>query len=100
MDFLLKQDMLIVGTEKRKKMTGAKYGDTDDAAYLWDPCQSCGTSGCCRKICGVLGEHTLRPVWIGSLDFEIGTQLGTCRWSFSVGTARDLLIINAWLIGY
>lgn len=34
MDFLLKQDVPLVGTEKRK-MTGVKYGDTDDAAYLW-----------------------------------------------------------------
>lgn len=42
MDFPLKQDMLLVGTEKRKKMTGAKYGDTDDAAYLWDQ-QKCSS---------------------------------------------------------
>lgn len=29
------QDMPLVGAEKRKRTTGAKYGDVDDAVYMW-----------------------------------------------------------------
>lgn len=35
LDFVLKQDMPLVGAEKRKRTTGAKYGDVDDAVYMW-----------------------------------------------------------------
>ena len=35
MDFVLKQDMPLVGAGKRKRTTGAKYGDMDDAVYMW-----------------------------------------------------------------
>lgn len=35
LDFVLKQDMPLVGSEKRKRTTGAKYGDVDDAVYMW-----------------------------------------------------------------
>lgn len=35
LDFVLKQDMPLVGAEKRKRTTGAKYGDVDDAVYTW-----------------------------------------------------------------
>lgn len=37
LDFVLKQDMPLLGAEKRKRTTGAKYGDVDDAV-------SCGTN--------------------------------------------------------
>lgn len=33
--FCAEQDMPLVGTEKRKRMTGAKYGDVSDAVYMW-----------------------------------------------------------------
>uniref|UniRef100_A0A8C6QQ26 HTH psq-type domain-containing protein n=1 Tax=Nannospalax galili TaxID=1026970 RepID=A0A8C6QQ26_NANGA len=35
LDFVLKQDMPLVGAEKRRRTTGAKYGDIDDAVYTW-----------------------------------------------------------------
>nr|XP_027796435.1 tigger transposable element-derived protein 7 [Marmota flaviventris]XP_027796436.1 tigger transposable element-derived protein 7 [Marmota flaviventris]XP_027796437.1 tigger transposable element-derived protein 7 [Marmota flaviventris] len=35
LDFVLKQDMPLVGAEKRKRTTGAKYSDVDDAVYMW-----------------------------------------------------------------
>lgn len=35
LDFVLKQDMPLVGAEKRKKTTGTKYGDVDNAVYIW-----------------------------------------------------------------
>nr|XP_020041453.1 tigger transposable element-derived protein 7 [Castor canadensis] len=35
LDFVLKQDMPLVGAEKRKRTTGAKYGDVDYAVYMW-----------------------------------------------------------------
>ncbi|OWK11541.1 hypothetical protein Celaphus_00006843, partial [Cervus elaphus hippelaphus] len=35
LDFVLKQDMPLVGAEKRKRKTEAKYGDVDDAVYMW-----------------------------------------------------------------
>ncbi|XP_004373255.1 tigger transposable element-derived protein 7 [Trichechus manatus latirostris] len=35
LDFVLKQDMPLVGAEKRKRTTGAKYGDVDNAVYMW-----------------------------------------------------------------
>ncbi|XP_006163026.1 tigger transposable element-derived protein 7 [Tupaia chinensis] len=35
LDFVLKQDMPLVGAEKRKRTTGAKYVDVDDAVYMW-----------------------------------------------------------------
>lgn len=35
LDFVLKQDMPLLGAEKRKRTTGAKYGDVDDAVYMW-----------------------------------------------------------------
>lgn len=33
LDFVLKQDMPLIGAEKRTM--GAKYGDVDDAVYMW-----------------------------------------------------------------
>ena len=35
LDFVLKQDVPLIGAEKRKRTTGAKYGDVDDAVYMW-----------------------------------------------------------------
>lgn len=35
LDFVLKQDVPLVGAEKRKRTTGAKYGDVDNAVYMW-----------------------------------------------------------------
>lgn len=35
LDFVLKKDMPLVGAEKRKRTTGAKYGDVDEAVYMW-----------------------------------------------------------------
>uniref|UniRef100_A0A8C6D4Q2 Tigger transposable element derived 7 n=1 Tax=Moschus moschiferus TaxID=68415 RepID=A0A8C6D4Q2_MOSMO len=35
LDFVLKQDMPLIGAEKRKRTTGAKYGDVDHAVYMW-----------------------------------------------------------------
>ncbi|XP_055265301.1 tigger transposable element-derived protein 7 [Moschus berezovskii] len=35
LDFVLKQDIPLIGAEKRKRTTGAKYGDVDDAVYMW-----------------------------------------------------------------
>uniref|UniRef100_K9IM47 Putative tigger transposable element-derived n=1 Tax=Desmodus rotundus TaxID=9430 RepID=K9IM47_DESRO len=35
LDFVLKQDIPLVGAEKRKRTTGAKYGDVDNAVYMW-----------------------------------------------------------------
>ncbi|XP_037363625.1 LOW QUALITY PROTEIN: tigger transposable element-derived protein 7 [Talpa occidentalis] len=35
LDFVLKQDMPLIGAEKRKRTTGAKYSDVDDAVYMW-----------------------------------------------------------------
>lgn len=34
LDFVLKQDMPLVGAEKRKKTTGTKHGDVDNAVYI------------------------------------------------------------------
>lgn len=33
--FFYEQDMPLIGAEKRKRTTGAKYGDVDDAVYMW-----------------------------------------------------------------
>lgn len=35
LNFVLKQDMPLVGAEKKKRTTGAKCGDVDDAVYRW-----------------------------------------------------------------
>lgn len=35
LDFVLKQDIPLVGAEKRKRTTGAKYGDVVNAVYMW-----------------------------------------------------------------
>ncbi|KAF6127691.1 hypothetical protein HJG60_018897 [Phyllostomus discolor] len=35
LDFVLKQDIPFFGAEKRKRTTGAKYGDVDNEIYMW-----------------------------------------------------------------
>lgn len=85
LDFVLKQDMPLLGAEKRKRTTGAKYSDVDNAVYMWYqqkrsagvPVRGVELQAAAERFAQCLGQTDFKASTGWLFRFRTGMQLGT-----------------------